>query len=275
MKMTKRVTALLLAGLILMSAAACSNDGKGDESESTSGDGLTISTNLMETDTETDADTVENETTEQETNAPTTDSNINEENPSWTEKDCTVVVVTKSVLSVRKGTSTDSEKLGEVKDGTMLTSDAYSENWYRVSYKATEDSEAVIGYVSKKYVVEHNQELMDSFEECNEQVTIVAEISLNVRRYPDWDEAKDKNDLVCGSLKNGTVVTCVAKADGWYKVQVKTTAEGQVDMKDGTETREYYISANPKYSQIEADTAVEDTETNIAEETEAQSEAAN
>ena len=233
----KRVFALLMAGLILVSATACSSSG--DEDETTTGSGLSVGTGLVPSGNETDTDA---ETTGTGTSV-TPGGSINEDNADVTDKDCTLLVVAETVVNIRKNTSTASDALATVKDGVKLESTGYTENWYRVKY------EDEVGYISKRMVVEYDQELVDSFEECTEQVKIVAETSINVRRYPDW--SNDKNDLVCGQLLNGQTVTCVAKADGWYKVKVKTDKNGIVDMKDGTETREYYITANPTYVELE------------------------
>lgn len=240
----KRVLALLMAGIILVAATtACSNNP--EENESTTGNGMTVGTGLVDP-----TDTLEDETGDPSTpsknpGSSSTNTDINETNPSWTEKAGTVVVISKTAVNVRKDTSTESKVLGTVKDGDTLEATKYSDNWYCVTY------EGETGYISRRRVVEADKELEDSFVEYSAEITVTAETSISIRRYPAIPaEDDEKSHLVCGYLKNGAKVTCVAKGDGWYKVEFKTDKEGTVD-KDGTETRTYYITASTSYVEEE------------------------
>ena len=244
----KRVLALLMAGIILVAATtACSNNP--EENESTTGNGMTVGTGLVDP-----TDTLEDETGDpsnpsKNPGSSSTNTDINETNPSWTEKAGTVVVISKTAVNVRKDTSTDSEVLGTVKDGDPLEATKYSDNWYCVTY------EGETGYISRRRVVEADKALEDSFVEYSAEITVTAETSIWIRRYPVIpEESALKKDLekhlLCGTLDHGEKVTCVAKGDGWYKVEFKTDKEGTVD-KDGTETRTYYITASTSYVEEE------------------------
>lgn len=258
MKNMKKVMAVLLAGLILVAAAACNNN-PGEDDTSNNDGGLIINPGLNDggnngtgTGNENNGDTGNNGSAGNNSN-----TNIDEANPTWVEKAGSVIVVSKTAVNIRKETNTTSDVLGTVKDGDVLTTTKYSDNWVCVTL---EDGQT--GYISRRRVVDYSKDLMDSFVAYESEITVIAETSISIRRYPSVPD-DEKSHLVCGHLQKGDKVTCIAKGDGWYKVTFKTDAEGTVDP-DGTETRDYYITANSKYvsdANAAADTTETDTDT--------------
>lgn len=235
--MKKNLLAILLAGLLLLSAAACKkNDETPDDTDGIDTNEVTTEDSYIDVETDTDGNPVTNadpETKEPETNAAYDPS---EKNPTFTDTTLEVVVVS-SVANVRTSTELlESNIVGWPKEGRTLTVTGVSENWYRINYTVSGEEQTC--YIAKSVAADIS--VLDDFTEIEggEEVEVTAD-SLNVRSYPsaDFDVA------VRATLAKGTKVTRIAVSENWSRILFELTSETETgeDGKPVTETKEYYI----------------------------------
>ncbi len=212
--MNKKIFAILVSGLVLLSAVACGSDEDTETtgSESTSDTESHIIINGSDTDSDTTSDP------ESETEDPNIDPT--EENPVFTDKSMKVVVITWNA-NIRSQTNLSEGSIaGGAKEGDILTVTGESTNWYRL-----EDNL----FIAKSVVADAAG--LEGFTEVNEQVVITGG-SVNLRSYP----SSDSDNSIRGSLVEGTVLTRVAVGESWSRVKYEITNADGVK-----EEKEYYI----------------------------------
>ncbi len=212
--MKKKLLVLLVAGIVLLTAASCTGD-KNNETDSQT-DSATESDSYIvvgsgdessDTDTDTEAET------EKETIDPT------EESPVFEEKSMKVVIVTWNA-NIRSRTDTKADSIvGGAKEGDILNVTGESKNWYRIEGDL---------YVAK--TVAADAAALEGFTAVDEQV-VISGGSVNVRSYPSAD-----TDSIRGSLTEGTVVTRVAVGESWSRIKYEITNEDGVKVE-----KEYYV----------------------------------
>lgn len=250
--MKKTLLVLLLAGLLLISATACSGDdknntNKGTETESVTGT-ETGKDPLGGDSTDTDTDT------ETETKAP----DLTEDPADFTEASLEIIVIVDKATLRNAPSTADSTYLNSIKKDYVLTVTGESNNWYRVT-EADYDTPC---YISKK--VARDKAVVDAFVDGDPVNVKMTGISvgneaekINVRTYPSSDS--NLNDaVVVGTITEGTVVVRIAESDGWSKILFQG--------KDDTEPKAYYVSSD-FFTVVEENT---DTDTDTATETTAE-----
>ena len=248
--MNKKLLALLLVGLLVVSFAACNKD-PGKTEETSKNDDTTLDYIVVGTDEDG------SEVTEPVTTGSTEpEFDPSETNPTFVNVEKKVIIFTNSACIRTATVLADNNIVAWPSEGKILDVTGESENWYRIDY--TVNGETQTCYIAK--TVAADAAVLDTFKAIEAEEVVVTADALNVRSYP----SADSNLSIRGSLVKDTKVTRVATNDNWsrilYEVEV-TDAEGNKK----TETREYYVSS--KYVQ-----AVE-SETTTAEETTATPEA--
>ncbi|MCR1849035.1 MAG: SH3 domain-containing protein [Paraclostridium sordellii] len=112
-------------------------------------------------------------------------------------------VVKVDKLNVRKGPSTDNEKIGSLDKGMVVEILESNNGWNKVKLANGEE-----GWVSADYTTK-------------EKGSVTADI-LNVRKGPSID-----NDKI-GSLENGKSIEILEENNNWYKVQLDDNTTGWV-----------------------------------------------
>lgn len=221
--MNKRIFAIILAGLLLLSATACNpnDNGDGTTADSTKSpvvDGTSAPTYTTETDADGNIITVLEESTKAPNGSTSTETdNVSEENPTWKDIDTTVYVATESNL--RSNTVVeDSSKVSEVEAGTTLTATGESDNWYRVTY-----NEKTL-YIAKSVAID--KATLDSFTAIDDEVIVTAEESLYVRLLPN------KLSKAVGVVYKNDKLTRVAVGEKWSRIVYG----------EGEDAKEYYVS---------------------------------
>lgn len=247
--MNKKLLALLLVGLLVVSFAACNKD-PGKTEETSKNDDTTLDYIVVGTDEDG------SEVTEPVTTGSTEpEFDPSETNPTFVNVEKKVIIFTNSACIRTATVLADNNIVAWPSEGKVLDVTGESENWYRIDY--TVNGEEQTCYIAK--TVAADAAVLDTFKAIEAEEVVVTADALNVRSYP----SADSNLSIRGSLVKDTKVTRVATNDNWsrilYEVEV-TDAEGNKK----TETREYYVSS--KYVQVVgSDTTAE--ETTIAEET--------
>ncbi len=214
--MNKKLLAVLIAGLLLLTAASCGKKDSDKDKETlppvqTTADGETVGSNEIVTDgqgnvvTEAPAETLPPEP-----------------NPVFAEKTMKVVVFTWSA-KLRSSTdlSTDDNVIHWPTEGAVLDVTGESETWYRVTYNEKE------AYIRKS--VAADAAALDGFTAINDTVTTNG-VS-NIRSYPSAD-----TDSIRGQATKDATLTRVAVGGDWSKVLFT------VKDKDGKDVeKEYYI----------------------------------
>ncbi len=201
--MMKRILALLLAGILLLSFASCVGGGEnGDETDD----------EIVDTDEE---DTDDEEETD-------------DEEPEWEEVDDTVYTFKSVALRQEPG----GENIESLEAELALHRTRVSENWSFVSVEI--DGETLEGYVSNNYITEIDI-LGSDFTRVQggSKIMYCTIDGLNVRKYPT---AVDNISPSVGSYDKDEEVTVVAENGTWYKINYG------VD-EDTDETLYYYVSA--------------------------------
>lgn len=227
--MKKKLLVLLLAGLLIASATACS---RGDKPEDTT----------TSTEANTDGyivvgtDAKGNDITEPSTGNQTDPiHDPTEHNPTFVDVTKKVVVIS-SVAKVRTATTLEANNVvGWPSEGRELEVTGESANWYRISY-TVEGTEKVC-YIVKS--VAADVAALEGFTAAEEEVEIT-ENAVYVRSYPSTASEYS----IRGILKKGDKVTRVAVSDKWSRIlfELKSETETGADGKPKVETKQYYVS---------------------------------
>lgn len=259
--MTKKLLALLLAGLLVTAITACGKDDPTAETgDSTSEGNVEESYIVVGTDEQgndvTDVITV---TTE----APETDAfDPSETNPTFTDVNKKIVVFA-GVATVRTSTTiSESNGVGWPSEGRILDATGESDNWYRITYTVGDEEQTC--YIAK--TVAGDAAVLDSFTDVAEEEVEVIVDAVNVRSYP----SASSSNSIRGSLKKGAKVTRVAVSENWSRIFFEVTSETETDAEGNAkvEIKQYYIS-NDCIKAPEAATDAATTEAATAEATEA------
>lgn len=184
------------------------------------------------------------------TNKPTTvfDQNVGRE---------TVYIVNvASSIYIRSTTNLDfsenrltSLSLGDSLVRLGVASEADAEGIYWAKVEVTfKDGNTAIGYVNNKYLATSpngnaNSDMGIKFENNNDILKVIAENSLNLRKYPIYKEG-EADDVEKISVPNGTILQRIGLAS-------EADDEGIVWSKVIYNNEIYYVSSNPKYIAIE------------------------
>lgn len=242
--MKTKLFAVILAGLLLLTATACTGDGGDatDTSTDTTGTPI-IQTNPVVTDKNG------NTVTDTNGNAVTEAPNKNQEVENTEFNEFTGTVYVGIGVNIREQASATSNKLGTAAVGTTFKATRENNKWYEITY------EGKTAYVSKNAVVDNA--IIESMEEINDKVVVTAETSLNLRKIPSGiGEAS-----IVTAVNNSDVLNRIAVGDGWSKV-LYTDKSGN--------TTECYVS-NTYIKSLNADAT--ETTTTAPETTEAPTEA--
>ncbi len=230
--MNKKLLAILIAGLLLLTAVSCGDDKpSGDESDTK---GSTSADSYMGADTDEWGNTV----TAPDSEEVTVPNDNDELNPTFTEISKKVVIIT-AVATVRDKTIVDENTaIGWPKEGTILDVTGESENWYRITYNEKE------AYIAKTVAADASAlEGFSKVEGDGEQVVISTGNeggAVYVRSYPSSESEKS----IRATLKEGTVVTRVAVGEKWSRILYEETSETETDAEGNPAktVKEYYIS---------------------------------
>ncbi len=233
--MNKKLLVILCAGLLLISAVACSNDTpKETETDAATGTGPVES--YINIGTDESGNTVTSPVGPDTAAPAETEFDPTEQNPTFTDAQKDIVVIT-AVATVRSSTQVnDATGIGWPKEGTVLTITGESENWYRIKYNG-EDA-----YIAKSVV--DDASALEGFTPVeNEQITIASGFeggAVNVRSYPST--ASDKS--IRGTLKDGATVTRVAVGEKWSIILFEVVSETETDAEGNAAKvqKKYYIS---------------------------------
>ena len=251
----KKLFALLLAGLLVASFAACTNN-PADTDESTGSDATTTDNYIVIGTDESGNDITETVT------EPTseTENDPSETDPVFTDIEKTIVVFA-SVATVRTSTViADNNAVGWPTEGRELVATGESEKWYRIEYEV--NGETTTCYIAKTVAADIS--VLDAFTECEpEEIEVIVD-ALNVRSYP----SAESTNSIRGSLTKGTKVTRVAVSESWSRIVYEVVSETETDEEGNAvvETKYYYVS-NDCIKAPEAETTETAEETTVAEET--------
>lgn len=239
--MTKKLIAIFITILLIVSLCAC-NDTQTDE-ESTSGKTIIIQSEET-TGTDETEETSETEQTEETTESETETDDPNEiQNPDFYTY---TTLETPETVYVLSATGAATLRAG---DYTIITSLANGASLERtgVSNGANGFWSQVVHEGQTCYIATHLittiQDLDEGFTEISKTL-IKADGSLKIRIAPDT------NSEVIGYISAGEEIKVVAenKDLGWYKIEFVRYGE--------TEASEGYIVANPEYFEPEIDIEV-------------------
>jgi hypothetical protein len=227
--MNKKLLALLLAGLLVASMAACTPNKPNDD---TTDSGNTPEDSYIVIGTDENG----NDVTEIPSQEPETDPfDPSETNPTFVDVTKKVVVFA-SVATVRTSTVlADNNAVGWPSEGKLLDVTGESENWYRITYSVDgEDKEC---YIAK--TVAADASALDGYTDVEEEVEIIVD-AVNVRSYP----STASNLSVRGSLKKGAKVTRVAVSEKWSRIFFEVVSETETDAEGNAkvEIKQYYVS---------------------------------
>ena len=208
----KKLLALLLAGVLLLSLASCVAGGENNE------------------------DTTDDKTVDTTDEDETTDGDDEDEDSEdeWEEVDDTVYTFKSVALREAPGgdsiTALDAE--------LALHRTRVSDSWSFISVEI--DGETLEGYVSNTYITETDILGTDFTNVAGGSKTMYATIDgLNIRKYPT---SNSNISSVVGTLSNEDAVTVVAENGSWYKIILETEENGDED-EDEEEVVYAYVSA--------------------------------
>ncbi len=220
----KKALVVLLAGLLLLSITACNNGGADTDTNADTGTGIVFPV-------DTGSELVTNEEGEPITDTngdyvyvpdpePDDPTNIDEENPTFTDCDKTLFVWADPYANIRSSTKlVDDNKIGTADNGKTLKATKESKNWYRIEFK-DKDGKDVEAYIAKTVVIDNA--IMESFETVtNEEIEISANV--NVRLYPDASTTR------VGGLVKGDKAIRVGKGNGWSRILFTVTDESETN----------------------------------------------
>lgn len=227
--MKKKILAILFAGLLLLSATACStsrNNNHSSGTDTTDTQYTPFPGQYTSAATGTDGEPIIS--TEPVTQAPAGD--IDEPNAAFNAVSKKVVVLT-AVATVRSDTLVnDTTGIGWPKEGTEFEVNGESQNWYRLTYNGK------TAYIAKSVVFDSS--LLEGFTEVNE--TIEISDNVNVRSVP----SATSKDSIRGILNKGAKVTRVGISAKWSIILYEVVSETETDASGNKakETKRYYIS---------------------------------
>ena len=227
--MNKKLLALLLAGLLVASMAACTPNKPNDE---------TTDSNNTPEDSYIVIGTDENgnDVTDIPTQEPVTDPfDPSEADPTFVDVTKKVVVFTYTATVRSSTVIAENNGVGWPSEGKILDVTGESENWYRITYSVEgEDKEC---YIAK--TVAADASALDGYTDVEEEVEITVD-AVNVRSYPSTASEKS----VRGSLKKGTKVTRVAVSEKWSRIFFEVVSETETDAEGNAkvEIKQYYVS---------------------------------
>lgn len=211
----KKLLVVLFAALLLVSAAACSQEGNGNDTGAGTDTSVQIpvGTGNVIVGTDENGNTVTTPV-EDATKAP---DNVSEADPTFTDCDKTLYVWV-ATATIRSGTVLDEENgVAWPTEGTTLKCTGESKNWYRIEH------EGETAYIAKTVAGDYAA-ITGMTEVDNEEIEISADV--NVRTFP----STDGGDLtIRGGLKKGTKVTRVAKGDKWSCILFAVESETETD----------------------------------------------
>ncbi len=226
--MNKKLLVMLVAALVLVSAASCGkNRGKDNETLPPADEETTIdSTGDYIVVTGTDAEgntTIETIPVEPETDRPI------ETNPTFVDKTLKVVVIANRGTVRKNPDMNEDSKIAWPAEGTELNVTGESNDWYRLSYGEG------VAYITKSIVADAAG--LEGFTEVNETVTVTGDV--HVRSYP----SADSDYSIRGSFKSGATVTRVGIGEKWSRVLFTVSVETESGDKEEV-VKEYYINNN-------------------------------
>ncbi len=229
----KKLLVVLFAALLLVSAAACSQEGNGDDTGAGTDTSVQIPVGTGDVGTGVVTDENGNTVTtpvEDATQAPVQD-NISETDPTFTDCDKTLYVWV-ATATIRSATVLgEGNGIAWPTEGTTLKCTGESKNWYRIQYE--EETAYIAKTVAGDYAAITGMTTVD-----NEEIEISGDV--NVRTYP----STEGGDLtIRGTLTKGTKVTRVAKGDTWSCILFKVVSETETDAegKPVEEVKQYFI----------------------------------
>lgn len=240
--MKKNLLTILLAGLLLLSVAACKKD-PDDTEETKDIDTAETTGSYLVVGTDTDEDATDDEPGDD--TEPGTDAfDPSEEDPTFTDADKKIVIVSYAA-TIRSSTQVKEDNaVAWPSEGRELTVTGESEHWYRITYPVNGTDTTC--YVAKS--VAADTALLATFTtiEGGEEVEVIADSFVNYRSYPsaDYDSAKR------GTLAKGTKVTRLATNENWSLIELEVESETETN-EDGSkkvELKKYYV--NSKYLQV-------------------------
>ena len=213
---TRRLSALVLAALMLLALSACGSKANDTESEtlpvidldlpvSTSSvepynpdeEPATSAETGTESETETGSETEPGTETESETGSETESETGTESEPS---SEVGALAMTTASVNVRK--SAGGDVLMQLPKGALVNLlDVSNAEWYQVSFNGTS------GFISAEYL-----DTKTSAKEMSITGTVTT-TSLNVR------EKAASDGKAIGSLSKDATCTIVAAENGWYKIK--------------------------------------------------------
>ena len=227
----KKLLVVLFAALLLVSAAACSDQGQGDETGTGTDTTVQIPVGTGDVIVGTDENgNIVTTPVEDATQAPVQD-NVSEPNATFTDCDKTLYVWV-ATATVRSDTVIGEENgIAWPTEGTTLKCTGESKNWYRIEYE--EKTAYIAKTVAGDYAAISGMTAVD-----NEEIEISANV--NVRTYP----STDGGDLTLrGTLTKGTKVTRVAKGEAWSCILFAVESETETDAegKPVVTMKQYFI----------------------------------
>lgn len=111
-------------------------------------------------------------------------------------------------LNVRQSTSTTSNILGKLSNGTKVEIVGTLSGWYKIKYGTS------YGYVSSSYI--SNTPVSNSVITTQTAYVKTGSINLNVR------QSASTSSTILGKLSNKTQITIVETLNGWYKIKYGT-----------------------------------------------------
>ena len=250
----KKLFALLLAGLLVASFAACQNDPANTDESTDSG--ATTNDNYIVIGTDESGNEITETVTEPES---VTENDPSEDNPVFVDIEKTIIVFA-SVATVRTSTVlAENNAVGWPTEGRELVATGESEKWYRIEYEV--DGVATTCYIAKTVAADIT--VLDEFTECEDEIEVIVD-AVNVRSYP----SADSTNSIRGSLKKGAKVTRVAVSENWSRIAYEVVSETETDAEGNAvvEIKYYYVS-NDCIKGPEAETTETAEETTVAEET--------
>ena len=227
----KKLLIVLFAGLLLVSAVACTDSGEPKDTGNGTDTSIVIPNGTGD-DTGIVTDDKGNVVTnpvENNTQAP--EDNVSEADPTITDCDKTLYVWV-ATATIRSATVIDEENgVAWPTEGTTLKCTGESKNWYRIEY------EGKTAYIAKTVAGDYAA-ITGMTPVDNEEIEISADV--NVRTYPSTEGG---NLTIRGGLTKGTKVTRVAKGENWSCILFTVTSETETDAegKPVVEVKQYFI----------------------------------
>ncbi len=236
--MKKTLFVMLVAALVLVSAASCGGDENSKKNPPKDTLAPAESGIPAESDDESTLTPGVNDTTAAETEKPI------EVNPTFDDVSLTAVVFVKGHGTIRNNPDLSTESaIAWPEEGTELTVTGESIDWYRLSYNDG------VAYISKS--IAGDVAVINAFTEVeDEQITLTGNV--HVRSYPYVGKYSER-----GTLNAGTTVTRVAVSENWSRILFTETVEAESG--DPVEVvKEYYITNDYiKTAETNAETSAE------------------